>query len=224
MTRDLSEAGECGLMFFGCMSASISHEIKNSLAIIGENAGLLEDIVVMSEKGVPINPERLKRISSGIQNQVRRADDIIRKMNRFAHSIDDPIRQVDLGEMLGFSCSLAERLVSLKGVSLQVLAGEPPVRIATRPFFLENVVWLCLKHIAGAGGGNHQLELSVQRLENEAVICFRIRDGVQLSDILPDIETESRPVLPLLQACLTADAEHHQICLRLPQRIEGEDE
>ena len=32
-----------GFQFFGKMSASISHEIKNALAIINENAGLLED-------------------------------------------------------------------------------------------------------------------------------------------------------------------------------------
>ena len=32
-----------GLQFFGKMSASISHEIKNVLAIINENTGLIED-------------------------------------------------------------------------------------------------------------------------------------------------------------------------------------
>jgi hypothetical protein len=42
--------GETGLQFFGKMSASISHEIKNVMAIINENAGLLEDLTVDERK------------------------------------------------------------------------------------------------------------------------------------------------------------------------------
>jgi hypothetical protein len=42
------------------MTASISHEIKNVMAIINESAGLLEDYSLMAEKGMPIDPERLK--------------------------------------------------------------------------------------------------------------------------------------------------------------------
>ena len=39
-----AQVGLGGIQFFGKMAASISHEIKNVLAIINENAGLLEDI------------------------------------------------------------------------------------------------------------------------------------------------------------------------------------
>ncbi len=51
---------ETGLQFFGEMSASISHEIKNVLAIVNENAGLLEDLTLMADRGKPIDPARLK--------------------------------------------------------------------------------------------------------------------------------------------------------------------
>ena len=81
---------ETGLQFFGKMSASISHEMKNVMAIINENAGLLEDLTVMAEKGMPIDPERLKTQASRIMKQIRRGDDIIKGMNRFAHSVDEP--------------------------------------------------------------------------------------------------------------------------------------
>ncbi len=96
--------GETGLQFFGKMSASISHEMKNVMAIINENAGLLEDLTVMAEKGMPIDPERLKTQASRIMKQIRRGDDIIKGMNRFAHSVDEPLRQADLNDTLG-SCA-----------------------------------------------------------------------------------------------------------------------
>ncbi|MGA6927645.1 MAG: hypothetical protein WBY88_18290, partial [Desulfosarcina sp.] len=59
-----------GVRFFGEMSASISHEIKNVLAIIHENAGLLQDLLMMSEKGLPLSSERLSRLAQSILRQV----------------------------------------------------------------------------------------------------------------------------------------------------------
>jgi C4-dicarboxylate-specific signal transduction histidine kinase len=56
MKRDPDPIGDAGLQFFGRMSASISHELKNALAIIKENAGLLADYVAMMGKGTPIDP------------------------------------------------------------------------------------------------------------------------------------------------------------------------
>ena len=41
---------EAGLRFFGMMTASVSHEIKNVLAIINENAGLMSDLTQMMMK------------------------------------------------------------------------------------------------------------------------------------------------------------------------------
>ncbi len=62
--------GECGLQCFGSISASISHELKNALAIINENAGLLEDLSFMAEKGLPLDPVEAEKFSC----QHRQAD------------------------------------------------------------------------------------------------------------------------------------------------------
>ena len=51
MDQKPENTSEMGLQFFGRMSASISHEIKNVLAIINENAGLLEDFSLMADRG-----------------------------------------------------------------------------------------------------------------------------------------------------------------------------
>jgi hypothetical protein len=52
MTDD-SQAWPSRVRFFGEISASISHEIKNVLAIINENAGLLQDMVMMMKRACP---------------------------------------------------------------------------------------------------------------------------------------------------------------------------
>ena len=63
-----------GLQFFGKMTASISHEIKNTLAIMNENAGLLEDLSILAERGRPLDLERVKRIAGQVTKQIHRAD------------------------------------------------------------------------------------------------------------------------------------------------------
>ena len=65
---------ETGLQFFGSISASISHELKNVLAIVNENAGLLEDFTLMADRGKPIDPARLKIMAAAVKRQVGRAD------------------------------------------------------------------------------------------------------------------------------------------------------
>ena len=130
--------GETGLQFFGKMSASISHELKNVMAIINENAGLLEDLTDMAGKGMPLNPERLKTAADRIMKQIRRGDDIVKGMNRFAHSVDEPLRQADLNDTLGLMATLSKRFASMRGVTLEL---EPPSRqvpVVTNPFFLQN--------------------------------------------------------------------------------------
>ena len=83
MDSDWDIIGKEGLQFFGKISASISHEIKNVLAIINENAGLLEDFTLMAEKGRPIDMERFKTVAGKIRGQVGRADGIVKNFNRF---------------------------------------------------------------------------------------------------------------------------------------------
>jgi len=133
-----------GVRFFGEMSASISHEIKNVLAIIKENAGLLQDMLAMNAKGIPLNPERLNRLAESIDRQVARGDGIVKNMNRFAHSADHPSETVDVHETIGFVVDLAARLIAMKGRPPQVETATVPVMAVTNRFFLERLIWACL--------------------------------------------------------------------------------
>jgi signal transduction histidine kinase len=170
--------GSEGFKFMGKMNASISHEIKNVLAIINENAGLLEDFTVMAEKGQPLDPERLKRVAGKIQHQVRRADRIIRNMNTFAHSVDEVRKKVDLGEVVAFMAALSERLAAMKGVVLEVTPPSRPVAITTNPFLVENIIWRCLDFGMTAAGPGKTVVLTVDKDDQGARIIFSQLEGL----------------------------------------------
>jgi hypothetical protein len=172
MSRDWEVLGETGLQFFGKMAASISHELKNVLAIINENAGLLEDLTIMAEKGMPMDPQRLKTQASRIMKQIRRGDDIIKSMNRFAHSADEPLRQADLNDSLALMCTLSGRFASMRGVTLEQEPPSTAVPIVTHPFLLQNLIWLCLDFAMGCAGAGKTVFLKAEKTEGGAKIGF----------------------------------------------------
>jgi two-component system, NtrC family, sensor kinase len=88
----------------GRLAAGVAHEINNPLSIINENAGLLKDIVTMSE-GFPRQEKFVKHIGA-ITRSVERCSAITHRLLGFAKRIDTQIETIDLKvliqEVLGF--------------------------------------------------------------------------------------------------------------------------
>jgi len=215
MVDKLEIIGETGLQFFGKMTASISHEIKNVLAIINENAGLLEDFTLMAERGMAIETERLKRLSQAVIKQISRADTIIKNMNRFAHSADESLKTADLNETLELVVFLSDRFASLRRVTIESKPQESPVKIETYPFFLMNLLWLCLDFAMDASGGAKIIELIVQKIETGAQIRFRGLNGLVPAsmDTFPD--ERAKRLLGLLRVELAVSLENKEIVVKL---------
>ena len=164
--------GLSGIQFYGKMSASISHDLKNVLAVINENAGLLEDLCLMAGKGKPLDPGRLKRLAEEVKHQVRRGDRITTSMNDFAHSVDEPLRQAELNDTLGLMCTLSGRFASMRGVTLELEPASAQISIVTNPFFLQNLLWLCLDFAMSVTGAIKKVVLKAEKIETGAKICF----------------------------------------------------
>ena len=168
MLEEESLLAKTGLQFFGCMSASVTHEIKNALAIINENAGLLEDIVLMTEKGLDISPERLQRLSRTVGAQVGRADDVVKMMNHFSHSIDHFVESVDLTQVATDVCDLFDRLLQMRGVTLEAIAPPAPVVVTTNRFYLQNLLWCCLDWATRTRSEKRTISLAPEKMDSGA--------------------------------------------------------
>ena len=217
MIPDAGIVGQAGLQFFGKMCASISHDIKNVLAVINENAGLLEDLCIMAEKGRPIDPSRLKRLAADIQEQIRRGDRIVTGMNRFAHSADEACREVDLSELLDLLAALALRFAAARGVRVQVNRSPAAVKITTAPFLLLNLMWLCLDAAMAAAGPGRTVELAADNAADGACLWFRRIEGLKDAPaaFLP---AEGQDALCLaLRAQLSLDSDKNEMSLLLPK-------
>jgi len=146
-------AGPSGLRFFGRMTASATHELNNCLGIINENAGLLEDLVLMAQQGMEVDPERWVTISGRISSQVRRAEEITRRLNGFAHSVDSDLITVDICSLVSMAASLSKRLLAESGVVVTIEKKAEGILVPVAPFQFLHLLGRCLefagRHVAG---------------------------------------------------------------------------
>ena len=209
--------GETGLQFFGKVSASISHEIKNVLAIMNENAGLLEDYANMLEKGMSINTERLKIMAGKVIVQVQRADEIVKRLNQFAHSVDNFAMSIDLVEIITFMSELSYRSASSRGVTLDPGSSDGPVRITINPFFLQNLIWLCLDFAMDTVDERKTIGIIAEEMERHARIRFTQLKG--LTEIPADRFPGEREkaLLSAIKADLTFNLSAGEIVITLAE-------
>lgn len=172
MADELGPLGRTGIQFFGKMSASIAHEIKNVLAIVNENAGLLEDFTLMADKGMPLEPQRLEKLAENLMKQVKRADDIVKNMSKFAHSADEFQKSVDLNELLSVTVQLATRFADMRRVSLNLRLNPSPTALVTNPFLLENLMWCCLDFAMDQAGSRGTVSIALEKADAGAIVDF----------------------------------------------------
>jgi signal transduction histidine kinase len=205
-----------GLQFFGTMIASISHEMKNRMAIINENAGLLEDLVQMHESGRPLSPERLTRLAGAIKSQIANADGIIKKLNRLAHSVDDDRRSTEVGDTLSLTAALFQRLAGQRAIKLEALDPPEPVTVTTSPFFLIYLIGSCLDAGIQAGEPDQTLSLDCARTPDGAEI--RLTGAKPLNLTADALMTADRAALAAqLGAEVTHDSKGNRILIRIPK-------
>ena len=215
MVQQPENIPETGLQFFGKISASISHELKNMMAIVNENAGLLEDLTLMADRGQPADPARLKKMAATVQKQVGRADQILKNMNRFAHSIDDFVAEVNFIETLELFAALTARFTAMRGIELDLQLPAKALTIRTAPFFLLNMLWHCLDSAMSAAGDQMRVVLAVTETQDCVRIHFKSPTGFTQGPPETFPSDAVNALLTVLAADLTAEPGAGEIVLGL---------
>lgn len=125
------------IAFMGRIIASLSHEIKNVLATIKESAGLMEDILSLRPETDAPHQARLVKAAGNIRKQVDRGVDVVMGLNRFAHSMDEPMAQIDLNELTAQMAFLMQRFAHKSAIGLSAAPYSESLNIMTDPFRLE---------------------------------------------------------------------------------------
>lgn len=194
-----------GLSYFGRMGASISHEIKNCLAIMNENAGLMSDHLMMAPKGVPPDVERFSGIVQRIEKQIVRADGIVKSLNTLSHSMDKPEQQIDLDEAVTLALGLGSKIITNKSIKVNHTRVADKLYVNGSFFFLLSLIWSILENATENLASGAVLNISSMEDEKSQVCLSFQCEQPFASDFDPQANYQT---LDLFQAKIVLDDQH----------------
>jgi hypothetical protein len=133
-----------GVTFFGEVTAVISHELKNVLATVSETAGLLGDLLEGAEAGAAIDAAELRSCSETITEEIQRGFGVVANLNRFAHSTDEPIRDLVLEEIVDLVVKVSRSLSFSRKLDLAPLDGIDGTVITANSIAVQYLVYRAL--------------------------------------------------------------------------------
>jgi C4-dicarboxylate-specific signal transduction histidine kinase len=163
---------DAGLVFFGAITAGISHDLNNVISTIDQVAGLLSDLVAGAEAGRPVPLERLQTVHERLKRQTTRGAGIIKRLNTFAHSTDEPRREVALDVLLGDLLAIGQRYVDLRKAQLELPPAAAPLRIVGDPFRLQQAIFAALQRLLGGTEPGDTIAVALSGEEDEAVVTL----------------------------------------------------
>jgi len=178
------------LAFFGKVNASISHELKNILAIISEAAGLLQDLTEMAAKGQKIELEMLNTCSQDIIEEIQRGFTTIKQMNTFSHSVDEPLKSVNLIEVINLVINLAGYLSFAAKIRFDPPHDEAAM-VLTCPFRLQNLVYQTLVFAFRSVGADGEIQVTLDREPNGSLRITFAGLGIKGDPSFPSQETKN---------------------------------
>ena len=157
--------------FMGKITAGVTHELKNVLAIIKESAGLMQDLLALSgDAQFPLR-EKFSKVLSNIGDQVVRGVDLASRLNTFSHLPDETSSGLDLNEVAVQVVFLSQRFARLKGISLNVQPHERSVIIVTDPLKIQMLLFQCVELLVNIVGAGATITLHpLQQGEGEATV------------------------------------------------------
>ncbi len=107
------------LASIGRLAAGVAHEINNPLAIINEKAGLLKDLLMITEEAEPCREKFLPIINS-ISGSVDRCRTITHRLLGFARRMDVRIEEIDLNDAINEVIGFLEREILYRDIRLDL--------------------------------------------------------------------------------------------------------
>lgn len=164
------------LTFLGRHTAGQSHEVTNVLNVINELAGLLHDLVHLGEQRGRFDADRMRSLAERIQAQVHRGEQIVRKINRFAHATDHQESLFDARDALDVVAFIAGRPARLGRVALELDLPADPLHLVTSPLGFQQAVFEAIETALQAASTQRAVSVSARRVADAAEVRVRSAD------------------------------------------------
>jgi signal transduction histidine kinase len=169
----MKQRNEKELEFFGKITAGVTHEMKNILAIIRESTGLLEDIMSLESETAMPHQNKIQNSFTKIKTQIDRGVELTNQLNWFAHSADKSPIKIDLFKTTRHLITLCQRFARLKNVVLKTGSPEKSdhtVTLVTHPVQLQMALFYCILCCLDVMSNGGEITIVFERKEEKILI------------------------------------------------------
>jgi two-component system NtrC family sensor kinase len=162
------------LAALGKMAAGIAHEVNNPLAVIGEKAGWMKDLLEEEEEFH--ESENFKEYLTSIEkieHHVERARKITHNMLGFARRMEPHLDDVDLNEVLIQTVELLESHARINNIDIQKDLQEGLPVIASDQSQLQQVFMNLINNAIDAIGSNGMIEIKTRQVDSKIKISIK---------------------------------------------------
>lgn len=135
------------LAFFGRIGADVSHDMRNVLSVIGEYAGLLDDLLARTKSAKKLDLEKVKNLAAKVTRQVNKGTDVMQRFSSFAHATDEQTTSFDLTALTANIAALAQRRVKMGGCRLEAELPDDAIPVRTSAFSAQYAVFSAIELI-----------------------------------------------------------------------------
>lgn len=164
------------LAALGKMAAGIAHEINNPLAVIGEKAGWMEDLLAEEEFKNSVNFNEFAASIAKIEAHVDRARKITHAMLGFARRMEPRLDDVEINRVLDQTIDIMANHARINDIEIKKQFADRLPVIASDQSQLQQVFMNLINNAVDAIGSDGSIEITT-RLEKDLIKVIIRDDG-----------------------------------------------
>jgi two-component system NtrC family sensor kinase len=161
----------------GKMAAGIAHEINNPLAVIGEKAGWIKDLLKMEDVSKSPNFQELADAVAKIEYHMVRAKTVTHRLLGFARRMEPVTERVNLNKVLDDSIDFLENEARYRNIDIQTDYSPDLPLTATDPAQLQQVFLNILNNAIDAIGKDGEIILNTKYIRKNNELAVEIADN-----------------------------------------------
>jgi two-component system NtrC family sensor kinase len=161
----------------GKMAAGIAHEINNPLAVIGEKAGWMKDLLGMEDVAKSENFQELSDAVTKIEYHVVRAKTVTHRLLGFARRMEPMEERVNINEILDESIDFLENDARYRNIDIQTNYAPDLPLTTTDQAQLQQVFLNIINNAIDAIGKDGEITINTRPIKQNNRISIEISDN-----------------------------------------------
>lgn len=158
------------------MAAGIAHEINNPLAVIGEKAGWIKDLIMEEDISKSENFKEFSEAVDKIELHVERARKVTHRLLGFARRMEPAMERVDINRMLEETAGFLENEAKFMNIEIEKVFSDQVPIVLTDLSQLQQVVLNLLNNAIDAVAHDGTITISTDFNEQSGEALISIAD------------------------------------------------